>query len=303
MQKLSYSRKLSLLGLISLTAIGVVVYSFLVDLQKDIRILYLEMDGLTLIEPIGRCVQLMQQHRGLSAGLLAGVQTMQEGRAGKAQEVDAAINAAEEKLPARLKASTDWQTIRTDWKQLHQYGLGWPVAENFTAQTKLIRQIQLFKVTIADDYALTLDPEIDTYYLIDTAVNELPHALEHIGVVAAPDAPAAETVPLRRRRTGSGTSGTASTQQGAPAGAVAIYHPERRQLCVLSDHRIGRWRSQLRSPAWLSVYGTTWRSPSIGGPFSSSSMVMPKLLAFMLEITNGFSSTPGSQSITNWPDL
>jgi diguanylate cyclase (GGDEF)-like protein/PAS domain S-box-containing protein len=185
MQKLNYPKKFILLGLISLIAISVVVYGLFVSLNKDIRTLQQELVGLTLIGPIARTVQLMQQHRGLSSGLLSGVQSMREGQASKVQSVDDAINIVGKKLPARLKTSTDWQTIRADWQLLKSEGLGWSARENFTAQTQLIEKTQLFKVSMADEYALTLDSEIDTYYLIDTTINALPHVLEHLGQIRA----------------------------------------------------------------------------------------------------------------------
>jgi diguanylate cyclase (GGDEF)-like protein/PAS domain S-box-containing protein len=185
MQKLSYSKKLSLLGLISMIAISVVVYGFFVSLNKDVRTLQQELAGLTLVRPIARTVQLMQQHRGLSAGFLGGVQDMLEGQASKAEEVDDAISVVEENLPARLKTSTDWQIIRADWQRLKRDGLDWSVKENFTAQTLLIEKIQLFEVAVADEHTLTFDPAIDSHYLIDATINKLPHVLEHLGQIRA----------------------------------------------------------------------------------------------------------------------
>jgi len=38
---------------------------------------------------------------------------------------------------------------------------------------------------VADEYALTLDPELSTYYLIDTIVNKLPHMIEHLAQLRA----------------------------------------------------------------------------------------------------------------------
>ncbi|HEU0188077.1 MAG TPA: EAL domain-containing protein, partial [Gallionellaceae bacterium] len=53
------------------------------------------------------------------------------------------------------------------------------------AHTRLIEQLLSFEALIADDYALILDAKLDTYYLIDTNVNKLPHLLEHLGQLRA----------------------------------------------------------------------------------------------------------------------
>src|SRR3989304_10609447 len=62
---------------------------------------------------------------------------------------------------------------------------GLTAADNFAAHTRLIEQIQSFEVVVADQYKLTLDPQMDTYYLVDTAINKLPDTLEHLGQLRA----------------------------------------------------------------------------------------------------------------------
>ncbi|MCR4299553.1 MAG: hypothetical protein NUV75_12555 [Gallionella sp.] len=59
------------------------------------------------------------------------------------------------------------------------------IAGNFTVHTNLIEQLQSFEWLAADEYLLTLDPELAPFYLIDTIIDKLPHALEHLGQVRA----------------------------------------------------------------------------------------------------------------------
>ena len=92
MNRMSYTRKFSLLWMLSMAAIAVVVYSLFVSLDRVIQPSEKQLDGLVLIEPISRAIQTIQLHRGVSAALLGGNETLQDMRA-----------AREKKLRGRLK--------------------------------------------------------------------------------------------------------------------------------------------------------------------------------------------------------
>jgi PAS domain S-box-containing protein len=183
MNRLGYAKKFAVLGLMSLVAIVVVVYSLYLHLDEDIRTAQQELQGIALIKPFSRTIQLIQQHRGLSAGLLGGDKTIWDRRAAKAREAAEAFKEMEGKLSPRLASSEDLLHIKANWERIREEGLNWTKDENFAAHTSLIDQLRLFEVVAADEYALTLDQDIDTYYLIDTTIQRLPHALEHLAQI------------------------------------------------------------------------------------------------------------------------
>ncbi|HEU0219903.1 MAG TPA: PAS domain S-box protein, partial [Gallionella sp.] len=185
MGRLNVAGKFMLLGLMSLAAMAVVMYSLFVSLERDIGFSQRELQGLELIKPFPHAVRMLQRHRGLSAGLLGGDEAIRDRCAVTENEAAEAFKAMEEKLPPGLASSEDFRRIRTDWERLRKEGFNWTAAENFAAHTRLIDLIQSFEGMIADEYALILDPELNTYYLIDTIVNQLPHALEHLGQLRA----------------------------------------------------------------------------------------------------------------------
>jgi len=185
MNRLGYNRKFILLGLMFLVAIMLLAAALFVELDRHIRTSQRELEGLELIHPISQAVQLMQRHRGLSAGLLGNVPWMQEHFAEKDREADDTIRAADARLPSELRALAGWQDIMQRWQRLHDEGRGWTVGKNFDMHTQLIRQVLNFESDIAERYELSLDPEFDSYYLIDTIVDKLPDALEHFGQIRA----------------------------------------------------------------------------------------------------------------------
>jgi len=185
MNLLSYTRKFALMGLIFLVAIVVVMYSLFTSLRQDIRTSQQELEGIALISPLTKAVQLIQLHRGLSAVIFGGSDTMNSERVAKEKEVSDAINLIEERLPSSLLSSENWRDIKETWERLRKNELNLTVTENFTEHTSLINQVSFLEMVVADQYMLTFDPEISTYYLIDTAINKLPHALEHLGQMRA----------------------------------------------------------------------------------------------------------------------
>lgn len=183
LNRIGFTGKFTLLWLVSLVSIFVVVYSLFTSLEQVIQPSQQELQGIALIEPISRIVQLIQLHRGLSSTLLDNA--FEDRRAATERGVVEAFKAMEGKLSPALVSDEKFQRIKADWEQLRKEGLHWTVAENFAAHTRLIEQIQLFELLIADDYALTLDTELPTFYLIDTTINKLPNALEYLGQLRA----------------------------------------------------------------------------------------------------------------------
>ena len=185
LNRLGYTKKFTLLWLLSMVAIAVVVYSLFVSLERVIQPSQRQLEGLALIEPITRAVQETQLHRGLSAALRSGDETMRGRRAAQEQKTAAAFAAMQEKLPTSLTSSEPFRAILTGWERLREDGLNWKTEVNFAAHTSLIERLHAFDVFVADEYLLTLDPELASFYLLDTAINKLPHTLEHLGQLRA----------------------------------------------------------------------------------------------------------------------
>lgn len=183
MNQFNYRRKFAFLGAISLIAIGVLIYSLFLSLNQVVTNSQQQLQGLSLITSISRATQTIQQHRGLSAGLLGGNKTMSSMRENKALDVFKNINNIENYFPSPMANNINWQSIINKWKIIINNGLSLSIAKNFTRHTELIEQLEFFKVLLADDYTLTFTTEIDTYYLIDTSINKLPKAMEQLAQI------------------------------------------------------------------------------------------------------------------------
>ena len=185
MNRMGYSRKFAVMGLAAFIAIGVVVYGLYDSLDQTIRSSKHQLLGIDLIRPMASTVQKLQQHRGLSSGLLGGNESMRSPRAAKAVEVAEAVRLVDGKMPSGLRQGEGWKNIMAHWERLEKEGLEWTTVENVGAHTRLIDEILIFQVYLADEYGLTTDPEIGSFYLLDTTLTKLPMALERLGQIRA----------------------------------------------------------------------------------------------------------------------
>ncbi|MBW7903166.1 MAG: methyl-accepting chemotaxis protein [Rhodocyclaceae bacterium] len=185
MNRMRYTQKFGVMGLLMLIAIVVLLANLYAALNANITASRSELRGIEVVKPMQRVVQFMQQHRGLSAGVLAGNEAMKEVRAAKEKEVSGALKATEAAMSAELVASKEWKAITDEWTALRTDVLTWTGVESFRRHTVLIDDVLTFMVSVADGYHLTIDPDIDSYYLIDTVMTKAPIALERLGQMRA----------------------------------------------------------------------------------------------------------------------
>jgi methyl-accepting chemotaxis protein len=185
MNRLRYTSKFLMLGTAVAVVILILLYSVISNLSRDITVANNELLGVQMLKPLNRSVQYMQQHRGMSAGLLGGNEAMKDKRSIKEKEATDALQQTDAALSSGLRESAAWKKIRADWETLRSTGLNLAVADNIKAHNALIDQALLFMVDVADGTDMTLDPTIGTYYMMDTVVLKMPAMLERLGQTRA----------------------------------------------------------------------------------------------------------------------
>lgn len=185
MNRLTYTAKFTTLGLMSVIAMAMVVTTLYFHLQTVVETATRELEGLNVLPAITRATRLMQQHRGRAATVLGGNVDFEAGRMADQLAATEALAALDHELPPVLAQSHRLKLVREGWKNLTDEGRPHDVGENLDAHTHLIGQMLFFIAQAGDHYALTLDPAIDTYYLIDSSIIKLPVAIEDLGQIRA----------------------------------------------------------------------------------------------------------------------
>lgn len=185
MMRLSFTKKSFLLALIVSIAISTVTITLFNHLHKEIEIAQQELKGLELYPNLFKLIQLLQKHRGASAGVLGGAEDLSTHRRTLQQEVTNTIAIVERQLASNVATSDAWNEIDSGWNVIIDNGINWSVEVNFEKHVFLIKLTQKLINNLGDEYSLTNSSHLGTYYLLNTALYQLSPAQEYLGQVRA----------------------------------------------------------------------------------------------------------------------
>jgi methyl-accepting chemotaxis protein len=185
LHRLSLAQKFAILGAVALLMAAVPTALYLQRSMAEIDTARLELRGTAPLAALQEVVAQLQQHRGLSAGWLAGDETLAAKRAAVLQ----AMERAEQGLQASLQAAdatpahlARWQENQQRWAELQaqvaQRQLG--AAESLARHSELVAAQGELADLLLDDYGLSLDPQADGYFLIMAALVDSPALTERL---------------------------------------------------------------------------------------------------------------------------
>jgi len=185
MMRLNFTKRTVVLAVIILFAFSIVTSNLYNRINAVIKTSEKELVGLTLLSPLFKTVQLLQQHRGLSSGVLGGTATLIEQRQERQKQTDDAFIVLANTLPLTLSDSGQWNKIDNEWNTIKEEGMTWSVKDNFSKQTLIVDQLLVLSQTIADAYELTNHPNLDIFYLLNTTIHQLASTQEFLGQTRA----------------------------------------------------------------------------------------------------------------------
>jgi methyl-accepting chemotaxis protein len=185
MNRLRFTGKFALVIMVLMVAVGALVTLLYIRLDAAIVHSQTELEGLKMIQPLSRAVQSTQQHRGLSAAVLGGNAERKADAAAKAKEIESHLTQTEALLSASLRGSAEWTAIRSEWGRLASEGMNLQLSANIAAHTRLIGRMLVFVSEVSDSARLTQDPDVGSFYLMETSLIKLPALLETLGRMRA----------------------------------------------------------------------------------------------------------------------
>lgn len=185
MDRLKFPKKFLILGAIVVVNLAVLLSSLAMALMESITFARTEIQALKVIRPLMTMVQAAQQHRGLSAGVIGGARDLEDKRKAKELELDKLMQGFGEYLGPDLRSNDEWKKATAAWKEIPSQVSQWDAATSFNKHTQFIDNLLDLSSGIADAYGLMLDPEIGTYYLMETGVIKFPALLERMGRMRA----------------------------------------------------------------------------------------------------------------------
>ena len=186
MNRLKYPFKFGLIGLVALLAIVYLLAVMTLGLRASQTQGQRELAGVEAIKPMFRLIQQVQLHRDLANGVLSGDGGLKDRVAATASEVSAAFAGADEvmaRLGAEIGQQEEWKQLREEWTALAQEWAEMTGPASFSAHGSVIQRAMQIVTGIGDASGLVMDPDLESYYLVNTAVFVMPETLERLAVV------------------------------------------------------------------------------------------------------------------------
>jgi signal transduction histidine kinase/DNA-binding response OmpR family regulator len=183
MNRLSYPQKFMLVGLVLVLPLLILGTQFLINITNDVNFSSKEQIGLIYNEPLVNFMQAVQEHNTLTAAYLNGNTDLAAQITTQQQTVANAItvmDATDARVGAPLEAREEWAVVRTEWQALQATALTSTAEESIAAHARLIDNIVTLIVLSGNNSNLILDPDIDTYYLMDVLINKQPLGARYI---------------------------------------------------------------------------------------------------------------------------
>jgi len=145
-----------------------------------------EQEGMQPSRDLLSVIKLMQEHRGLSNAFLSGDASKKPDLAARRDKLGAAVAQAQASVDT-LKDKTVSDSVATlakDWQALAGEVSGGVLtpAESVRRHTVLVNKGLLLLEDVAAVSGLSLDPDAERYFLIQTAFRDLPRLTEQLGL-------------------------------------------------------------------------------------------------------------------------
>lgn len=188
MNRFKYTWKFLFISFFFIMPLFVAVYSLISSLNHDIQFAEKERLGVQYIISVKEFLQDVQQHRGMMSAYLNGDESFAAKIADKQREISAneeVINIVDVEIGAQLKTTNKWSEIKRQWSVVRAMTEQGTPLQSFQLHTELAKQIILLISHAGDTSNLILDPDLDTYYLMDSFLNRIPFISEWLGEARA----------------------------------------------------------------------------------------------------------------------
>jgi methyl-accepting chemotaxis protein len=185
---LKLNSKMLILALTAVVAVAAPTVLFISATNDEIEAASLEIIGVEAANPF-KVIQLVQQHRGLAAGALAGNLQQMGQLQKKAQEAGLAFQELQSNIKSLNNGRLDSQVVqlRTEWESIvtDLKNQSLDAKTSFANHTSLIDGLFDFLWRVGAHTNLWYDPQVETYHLIIANLESLPKVTESLGQMRA----------------------------------------------------------------------------------------------------------------------
>lgn len=194
LRRLKVWQKVALMAVFLGLPVPVITYLLVAEKGKALEATRIEIYGVEYLTPLKRLSKDLARHRGLVNTYLHGVLAVRSQITDVERAVDERFTAVEETDQREIaglgqsygtlfQTTNQLRNIKRKWETLKSKALNGQPEESFTEHTQLIAETLDLIKSVAGGSRLVLDPDFETYYLIDVVITEIPEAVENVGLL------------------------------------------------------------------------------------------------------------------------
>lgn len=189
MNRLRYRDKFALLA--GLVAVSTLILVLMVAhiLIPRYQTTAKELRAMEFVRPVLQQIQLVQQHRGLTHGLLVGYSGAMQRLLDRRLQIDSQFSELSRLVQHSSNEFQDGTEsvamLRTEWESLLASQSATTAAESLMQHTEYINRLLRYQLHIADTGRLFEDPNYEAHLLIEMVIEQLPNLMENMGLLRA----------------------------------------------------------------------------------------------------------------------
>lgn len=181
MRRLRYPQKFALVGFFVLLPLIFLMSQYLAGINGDIAFAQKEQRGLVYNAPVFNLLEMVQRHGVLS--LVTDFQDARDAEQAQIEEVIAQVDRTDREFGVLLEVSDVWASFKTSWESL-KADLPTLDAEQIAQRHIALSEHLLSLITRSGNNSnLILDPDLDSYYLMDTVITKLPLGTHYLNEI------------------------------------------------------------------------------------------------------------------------
>ena len=191
--KLKLWQKLTLITVLTGSTLPFITWQLVKAKGKDITFGQKEIYGTDYLPQVRKLQEQVAKHRGLVNRLLRGDNSSKDPIAATEQAISTAFQALGDMdskavdgttYGTLLESSDKANALKREWEAVRGKSLNATTAQDaFEQHNRLLANMNDFIIHVGDKSNLILDPDLDTYYLMDAVIVQLPNATDAVGQV------------------------------------------------------------------------------------------------------------------------
>ncbi|MCS6775816.1 MAG: HAMP domain-containing methyl-accepting chemotaxis protein [Chloroherpetonaceae bacterium] len=182
MSRLRYAQKFLLIGLFFTVPLVALMAGYQSEVRKDLEFVIQEQKGATYSGPLFRLLNSTLTYQSLVNRFLHGRSVEPaavERQAGAVREQIAAVDHLHHSLGTQLKVSREWEAFKSRWNALHPDVLQATPGQAQDRCRAVTQSLKDLITAVCNNSNLILDPQLDSYFTMDTLMVQMPELLHH----------------------------------------------------------------------------------------------------------------------------